>query len=111
SHGQRLRPAIAWTPRELSLVPLAADPSATVRGERMDTQTEPVETGTDNRAATNAEIRKLVAAAQLDHTVADSLIDRGASIDGAKRELFDAITAKPVIVRSQRIDVGETLDA
>src|SRR5438045_433804 len=81
ANGARVRTAVAWTPRELSLVPLAADPNATVRGEDMDLDTDPNPADdAPKRAAINGEIRKLVAAAKLDRSVADALIDREASI-------------------------------
>src|SRR5262249_33932855 len=86
TNGTRVRTAVKWTPRELSLVPVPADPGATVRGDTMDTQTQH-DDATKTRAATNAEIRRLADAAHLDRAVADGLIDRGASLDEAKREL------------------------
>ena len=76
----------------------------------MDLNTDPKPT--DTRAATNAEIRKLVTAAGLDHTAADSLIDRDATVDQARAELFDAVLARQApAVRHQRIDVGTNHDA
>src|SRR5947199_570390 len=84
-NGLRVRTAVRWTPKELSLVAIPADAGATVRGDDMDK--DPTDdTGADQkaRAAVNTEIRKLVAAAKLDRSVADSLIDRGASLDEAK---------------------------
>ncbi len=110
--GMRVRTAVRWTPLELSFVAVPADAGATVRGEptTMDT-TDTVPTVDTTRGTINAEIRTLVTAAQLDHTVADALIDRGATVDEAKRELFDTLTAQPVTVRSQRIEVGDRHDA
>jgi HK97 family phage prohead protease len=111
-NGLRVRTAVKWTPLELSFVAVPADAGATVRGETMDPEDTDIEKSDgEKKAAVHAEIRKLVRAANLDHTVADSLIDRGADLDQAKAELFDAITAGRVDVRHQRIDVGDRLDA
>lgn len=110
--GLRIRTAVRWTPKELSLVAIPADAGATVRGDDMEPNADPTPAdAAAARGAVNAEIRKLVDAANLDHTVADSLIDRGATVDDAKRELFDAITKPGVTVRHQRVEVGDRLDA
>src|SRR4030095_15165905 len=54
-----------------------------------------------------AEIRRLAQAAGLDHTAADSLIDRGATIEEARAELFDALLVRQTpTVRHHRIDLG-----
>jgi hypothetical protein len=108
-NGTRVRTAVKWTPLELSFVAVPADAGATVRKDTMENQDTDA---TADRASVNQEIRKLVDAAKLDRSVADSLIDREADIDTAKRELFDAMLAKPTPhIRSQRIDVGENHDA
>jgi hypothetical protein len=113
--GVRVRTAVRWTPKELSFVAIPADAGATVRGDTMDTDTKPADDGGDDqktRAATNAEIRKLADAAGLDRAAADSLIDREATVDEARAELFDALLKKQApTVRHQRIEVGERLDA
>jgi hypothetical protein len=121
--GVRVRTAVRWTPKELSLVAIPADVGASTRGEPMPTTPTPEipvtpappEIPTPAPPAElmtrNAEIRRLIRAANLEHTVADQLIDRGASVDDARRELFDTITATPIIMRHQRIEVGERHDA
>lgn len=108
ANGTRVRTAVQWTPKELSLVAIPADAGATVRGDMMDTETTTTPADdTATRAHTNAEIRKLVAAAKLDHTVADALIDREASLDEAKRDLFDRLVTRPApAIRHQRIEIG-----
>lgn len=114
ANGLRVRTAIQWTPKELSIVALPADAGATTRGDPMDPNADPNPEADDlkARAASNTEIRKLVEAAKLDHTVADSLIERSATIDEARRELFDMLTGTPpVTVRHQRVDLGEQHDA
>lgn len=68
--------------------------------------------GTAERAVANADIRRLVRAAHLDHTVADSLVDRGATVEQARAELFDHLTRQPAVtVQHHRIEVGDRLDA
>jgi hypothetical protein len=105
-NGLRVRTATAWTPRELSLVPLAADPNASIRGDVMDHDEK-----TETRADVNREIRRLTDAAKLDRAIADELIDAESDLDTAKRTLFERLIAKPASIRTQRVEVGETLDA
>ncbi len=114
ANGTRMRTAVRWTPKELSLVAVPADAGATTRKDPImpdddkDTKDDALET----RAAVNIEIRKLAKAAGLDHTAADSLIDRGASLDEAKAELFDQLaTRSATTIQHQRIDVGANHDA
>lgn len=113
ANGTRVRTAVKWTPKELSLVAIPADVGATTRGADMDPETTPTpeDEARKTRAAANGEIRKLVAAAKLDHRVADALVDRGATVDEAKAELFDTLTTRTATVRHQRIDVGTNHDA
>lgn len=110
--GLRVRTAVRWTPKELSLVAIPADAGATVRGDPMDPNADPQADDVTTRAAMNAEIRTLVAAAGLDRTAADSLIDRGATIAEAKQELFEALVKRAdPSVRHQRLELGEQHDA
>jgi Mu-like prophage major head subunit gpT/Caudovirus prohead serine protease len=122
SNGTRTRTAIRWTPKELSIVAVPADPGAATRKEAaMPTTPEvpitpappevPITPPPTELATRHAEIRKLVRAAKLDHQVADDLIDRSATLDQARAELFDRVTASPIIVRHQRIEIGERHDA
>jgi hypothetical protein len=126
-NGTRVRTAVRWTPLELSFVAVPADAGAMTRGEDMNVQNPtptpevpvrtpppevPVRTPPAEVPTQNEEIRRLVRAANLDHTVADSLIDRGATVDQARAELFDMLTGTPpVTVRHQRITMGEQHDA
>lgn len=92
--GGRTRTAIDWTPREISFVPLPADPGATVRSH-MDAQNTPetpaetAEGGTGDRAEVNRHIRGIAAAAGLGAAWADGLIDRAATLDEARAAGFD----------------------
>ena len=62
--GRRVRTATKWTPVEISLVPIPADPAATIRGTNMETRTaSPL--ALFDRAAVNAEIRSIARLAGL----------------------------------------------
>ncbi len=122
--GERMLTAIRWTPVEISLVPTPADPGATVRKEdrRMDNATatqEPVGTPppADDpaaiRAAVNAEIRTVARVAGLDQAFVDTLIDRGASADEARRAAFEELVKRgggPIRTEQTRVELGESHD-
>jgi hypothetical protein len=126
-NGIRVRTAMKWTPLELSFVAVPADAGAMTRGGAMEVPIPtpqpdvplrpsipetPIRPATPDVPTRNEEIRRLVRAANLDHAVADSLIDRGATVDQARAELFDAMTGNPpVAVRHHRIEVGTNHDA
>ncbi len=115
--GTRVLTAVAWTPHELSLVAVPADPGAIVRSketfpmDETETQTPPA---LENRAGINQEIRSIAAIAAiagLDTGFADTLIDRQATVDEARKEAFAAManrTAEPI--RTHRVEVGESHD-
>lgn len=98
--GERIMTAVIWTPHEISLVPVAADPAATVRGKE-GPMPEPVITTPSppttpappppltTRAAVNQEIRSLAAGLSIDRAVVDGLIDREATIDEARAAILD----------------------
>lgn len=122
AEGGRVRTAVRWTPKELSLVAIPADAGATTRKEDiMSTTPEvpltptppevPIQPPAPELATRHAEIRRLTRAANCDQAVADALIDRGATVDEARAELFERMTASPITVRHQRIDMGEQHDA
>ena len=61
----------------------------------------------ENRAETNAAIRGLVDATQLERGVADELIDRGATVDQARADLFDRLVKRTgTPIRHQRVEQG-----
>ncbi len=111
--GGRVRTAVRWTPKELSLVAIPADAGATTRGDNpMEADTNADAEALRARAAANAEFRTLVTAAGLDHAAADSLIDRGATVAAARAELFDTLVERSGgTVRHQRIELGTNHDA
>lgn len=53
------------------------------------------DTDTQTRSETNREIRGLVERGNLASTVADGLIDRGVSVEEARREILDIVLAQP----------------
>src|SRR5262249_19234597 len=93
-----------------SLVPLAADLGAGIRGARMEDEKDPTDDAQE-RATVNKEIRQLAAAAGIDHRVADSLIDRQATVEQARAALFDELQRRTATVQHQRVDIGENHDA
>ncbi|MBF0560995.1 MAG: Mu-like prophage major head subunit gpT family protein [Alphaproteobacteria bacterium] len=110
--GARVRTAVAWTPFEISLVPTPADPGATVRQQEvpMDTtvtESEPLVT----RAQVNAEIRGIARVAGLGQEFIDTLIDRQASADDARRAAFEELakrTAQPLHTAHTLVEVGQS---
>lgn len=101
--GRRIMTATRWTPHEVSIVPLPADPGAQFRGTQMpeadtvntapDTGAAPLpDTGpTLDRTAVNGEIRNIATLAGLDRAWADSQIDAGATVETARAAAFDAM--------------------
>lgn len=101
--GRRIKTATAWTPREVSFVPVPADPGARTRQHArhtMETEIETTDAPAMNRAATNQAIRAIAATAGLSRAWADDLIDRDASEDAARAAAFEAMKARPAQVRT-----------
>lgn len=80
--GRRVRTAVKWTPREVSLVAVPADPGAMLRS---------------GAAGQDQQIRNMVAIAGLDTSFADALLRRGATIDAARLEVLDAMRQRSAI--------------
>ena len=103
---RRERIAASWELLEASLVSVAADPNAGMRGSEMPGHSNPPDPGvapvatatppiTENtRAAINAEIRTIARTAGLDTAWADTLVDRDASADEARRNAFEAMRSR-----------------
>lgn len=97
---RRIRIAERWTPLEVSIVPIPADPGAHFRaGEQpMTLETteapEQADTARRTRAQANREIRAIAATAGLSRDWADDLIDREADPETARRAAFDAMRAR-----------------
>jgi len=117
--GALVRTAIRWTPVEVSLVPVPADPGATIRalpkeGDPMEPTTTPA---TDTpapivtRAQVNAEIRSIAQITGLEQSWTDSQIDAEATVDQARAAALEALkqrTATPI--RTQTVTVGASGD-
>ena len=88
SNGRRVRTAVRWRPREVSFVPVSADPNCRTRS------VEPVISALANRAATNRAIRDLCNRAGIGRNVVDDLIDRGASVEDARGAVLDQLLAR-----------------
>jgi HK97 family phage prohead protease len=98
--GKRVRTATKWSPAELSIVAVGADPGAVIRSQRMETQTQ--ETNAENRAAINVEIRGIAKVAGLPQTWTDLQIDAGATIAEAQAAAFEAMQARSAATNSIR---------
>ncbi|HPE29813.1 MAG TPA: HK97 family phage prohead protease [Parvularculaceae bacterium] len=110
--GVRVRTITKWTPAEVSLVPVPADPAAQIRSQQRSQQMDedeienppaqapsngaqqPATPQLQTRAAVNAEIRSIADLSGLDRTWADSLIDRQASADEARSAAFQAMSQR-----------------
>jgi hypothetical protein len=80
--GKRTRTAVKWTPREVSMVPVAADRNARTRGAPTD------------RTEANRAIRDLCQRAGVASTVTDGLIDRSATVEEARNMIFDDLLTR-----------------
>ncbi len=84
---RRVRTAKNFTPIEVSIVPIPADPGAYFRNEdEMQTITET--TPVHNRAQANSEIRTIANLAGLERSWADGQIDAEATVDAARQAAF-----------------------
>lgn len=117
STGGRTRTAIAWTPQEISFVPLPADPGANVRSNAVPTETDTTTTtpastdDTGNRAAVNTAIRTIATTAALGATWADGLIDTAATVEQARAAAFEELVRRGgTSIRTQRAEVGTGSD-
>jgi phage head maturation protease len=88
SSGRRTKTAVRWQPLELSLVPVPADPGASIRKDTsMEQTTEaPEPSAPATRAEMNREIRSIAAATGLGTAWADRQIDAEAPIEAVRAE-------------------------
>lgn len=106
--GLRTRTAVAWTPREISFVPLPADPGASVRSADM---ADPQTTETGDRAEINQQIRSIATVSGLDAAFADTLIDQSATVEQARSAAFEELVRRGGgAIRTHRIEVGQSHD-
>lgn len=100
--GRRVKTATRWSPVEMSIVPIPADRQAAIRGDHMTAPTVPADPSSTtptpsaaaDRAAVNAEIRSMAAAAGLDRAWADAQIDAGATAEAARAAAFEAMRTR-----------------
>ena len=101
----RIRTATRWTPVEVSIVPVPADPGAHFRnGENtMPEAPEPL-----TRAQINAEIRTIATTAGLTRDWADAQIDSEATLETAREAAFAAMQERSAATapRSIRATIG-----
>jgi len=98
--GKRIRTAKKWTPIEVSIVPIPADPGAHFRKGviHMDTDEQtierPEEPPTETRAEENAEIRAIAETAGLTRAWADEQIDAETPLDEVRRAALRAMQTR-----------------
>ncbi|WP_290689970.1 MULTISPECIES: prohead protease/major capsid protein fusion protein [unclassified Haematobacter] len=118
-NGQRVRIAAAWTPLEVSVVPIPADPGATFRNMDMEQETieqpQPGQQQTnpgvgENRAEINREIRSLAQTAHLPRDWADEQIDAGVTVEEARRAAFEAMQTRSQETRTTATRATITMD-
>ena len=96
----RVRTATAWTPIEVSIVPVPADPGAHFRtGANMPTPEDDVQVLT--RAETNAQIRSVAELAGMDRAWADAQIDAEVTPDAAREAAFTAMATRQASTRTR----------
>ncbi|WP_418024109.1 HK97 family phage prohead protease [Paracoccus sp. TD-10] len=118
--GRRVRKALQWSPVEVSIVPVPADPGAHFRNgetpmpETAETTTTTTQAGgeTVTRAAINAEIRTIAETAGLTRAWADAQIDAEASAEDARAAAFTEMRkrAEATTTRTTRAEVGFSHD-
>ncbi|WP_198586153.1 prohead protease/major capsid protein fusion protein [Roseovarius salinarum] len=95
---QRIKTAVAWVLREVTLTTTPADPAATIRSSSKEKTMN--DTTTTTPAPDEAErqrrqdIRALVRSAGLPGETADDMIDRGADLTEAKAAVYDEMRSR-----------------
>jgi len=115
--GKPRRTATRYEILEVSLVPVPADPGATVRSAPMTNTTTTTTTApppdTATRAAVNREIRDLARNARLPAEFADGMIDRNATIDQTRAAAIEELVKRSngaAQIQTQRVEVGFSHD-
>lgn len=122
-NGRRTKTATRWTPREVSVVAIGADPGAAIRSEDMTTPAATVtppqnapaippvapEAEIATRAETNVAIRSIARLSGLNQAWIDGQIDADATEDQARIAAFTAMqsrSAETATIRNSRIEIG-----
>lgn len=110
ANGLRRRTANKWTPLEVSIVPIGADPKARARGNQMPEAT--IETGTPNtppvappRKDTNLQIRAMARTMGLGADFTDPLIDDEATLEDAQAAAIALVGERRAAAPSARVTV------
>jgi hypothetical protein len=98
SNGRRTRTATKWRAREISFVPVAADPAARTRQLPQP----------QDRTTINRQIRSLGRRAGVSDDIVNDLVDRGASLDETRNALFDNLLSRGAT--ALRASSGPTLE-
>jgi hypothetical protein len=105
--GKPVKIAKRWTPREISLTAVPADPAATIRSHAMDTTVTPDPAAPDpplnDRAAVNSEIRSIAKVLGLPQTWIDTQIDANAGIDAARAAAFEELKTRSAAAGTIRV--------
>lgn len=116
--SRRIRTATRWTPVEVSIVPIAADPGAHFRNHDNEvsampdttetTAPEAAETTTLTRAEANREIRSIGQLAGLPADWIDGQIDAEATPEAARAAAFQALATRQAETRTRttRAEIG-----
>ncbi|WP_241699979.1 HK97 family phage prohead protease [Tabrizicola fusiformis] len=92
---KRVRTATRWTPIEVSIVPVPADPGAHFRNGEVTMPTTENEVQVQTRAEMNTEIRSIAELAGLDRAWTDAQIDAGSRAGSRLRRDGAAAIADP----------------
>ena len=109
--GKRLRTAVAWQIFEVSAVPVAADPAASFRSNKMEDEIEKTPVVPANDAvAYRGKVRAVARAAGLSAEWADQQIDAERDLTAVRAAAFDEIQKrqKPIRVQTPSNDDGQT---
>jgi hypothetical protein len=104
-----VRTATKWQPVELSLVAVAADPRAVIRGGELELARSglpadrSVVGGLPDRAAVHRQIRTMAAAVGLPQAWIDNQIDAGATLVEANQAAFMAMQARSAALSGIRV--------
>lgn len=93
--GQRVRTAVKWTPKEISFVPVPADPRARTRSQQ---------------PTRSREIRELARRCGVDMSIADDLIDQHASVEQASLVILREMQDRSQVLSIRSAHNDRTLD-
>jgi len=114
--NRRVRTATKWTPLEVSVVPIPADPSAHFRNGATQMENETLETAstaapqTATRTDMNREIRSIAQLANLPAEWIDSQIDAEATPEAARAAAFEEMATRQAQTRTRSARVEITAD-